>query len=167
MVLSMGAVLASVAIILIITHRSHQQVLPPVDFAGAVALAQTQTQLPIEVPTPLPSGYVVTSARFEPESYGATGDVRWYLGYQTPGAQYVSLWQSTGPAARVVAGATDGAACNGSVVILKETWQTCQNPKPLNRALVRVQGRITTVVSGTASFADLKAFAGTLQPPTK
>jgi Protein of unknown function (DUF4245) len=167
MVLSMGAVLASVAIILVITHRSHQQVMPPVDYAGAVALAQTQTQLAIEVPTPLPSGYEVTSARFEAESYGATGDVRWYLGYQTPAREYVSLWQSTGPAGRVVGAATNGAVCDGTVVILHETWKTCQKPKPLNRAIVRVQGHVTTVVSGTASFAELKAFAGTLQPPKK
>ena len=167
MVLSMGAVLASVAIILVITHRSHQQVMPPVNFAGAVALAQTQTQLAIDVPTPLPSGYVATSARFEPESYGATGDVRWYLGYQTPAKEYVSLWQSTGPTARVVAGATSGAVCQGSLLIRRTRWQICANQKPLNRALVRVEGHVTTVVSGTASFAELKTFADTLAPPKK
>jgi len=167
MVLSMGAVLASVAIILVITHRQHEQVMPPVDYAGAVALAQTQTQLAIKVPTPLPSGYVVTSARFEPESYGASRDVRWYLGYRTPAEEYVSLWQSTGPSARVVAGATDGGVCQGTLFIQRARWQICVKQKPLNRALVRVDGSVTTVVSGTAPFAELQTFAGTLQPPKK
>jgi hypothetical protein len=167
MVLSMGAVLVSVAIILVITHRSHQQVLPAVDFAGAVALAQTQTQLAIDVPTPLPSGYVVTNARFESETYGATGDVRWYLGYRTPSNEYVSLWQSTGPTAQVVAGATSGAVCQGSLMIRRTRWQICSNQKPLNRALVRVEGHVTTIVSGTAPFAELKTFASTLAPPKK
>ena len=164
MVLSMGAVLATVAIILIITHRSHQQTMPTVDYSGAVALAQSQSQLAVDVPSPLPSGYVATSARFEAESYGASGDVRWYLGYRTPAGEYVSLWQSTGPSARVVGAATSGAVCGTTLTVGSATWQTCVNQKPLTRALVRVGNGVTTVVSGTADFSELRAFANTLQP---
>jgi len=167
MVLSMGAVLVSVAIILIITHRSHQQTMPPVDYAGAVALAKSQSQLAVDVPTPLPAGYLATSARFEAETYGATGDVRWYLGYHTGSDQYVSLWQSTGPSARVVDAATNGGVCGTTLKISSTTWQTCVNQKPLTRALVRVSGSVTTVVSGTASFAELKNFANSLHPLKK
>lgn len=164
MVLSMGAVLVTVAIILVITHRSHKQNVPMVDYAGAVAVAQSQTQLAVDVPSPLPEGYMATNARFEAESYGATGDVRWYLGYRTPAGQYVSLWQSTGPSARVISAATSGAICGGTAVVGSTTWQMCTNPKPLTNALVRVHDGVTTVVSGTAAFIDLKTFAASLKP---
>lgn len=167
MVLSMGAVLVTVAVILVITHRSRQQTMPPVDYAGAVALAQSQTQLAVDVPTPLPKGYVVTSARFEAETYGATGDVRWYLGYRTPSGQYVSLWQSTGPSPRVLAAAAGGAKCDGVYPIGSVYWGACYSQKPLNRALGHVQNGVTTVVSGTASYAELEAFVKSLQPLKK
>jgi len=167
MVLSMGAVLVSVAIILVVTHRSRQQTVPPVDYAGAVALAQAQSQLAVDVPAPLPTGYVATNARFEAESYGVAGDVRWYLGYRTPGNQYVSLWQSTGKSSRVIAAATSGAVCGTTLKIDSSTWQTCVNQKPLTRALVRVEDGVTTVVAGTASFSELKSFTNSLQPLNK
>ena len=167
MVLSMGAVLVAVALILVVTHRSRQQTVQPVDYAGAVALAQSQSQLAVDVPSPLPSGYVVTSARFEAESYGATGDVRWYLGYRTPTGGYVSLWQSTGPSDRVIAGATNGALCEGALTIGSTTWSSCSNQKPLTRALALVRNGVTTVISGTADFNELKTFAGSLQPLKK
>ena len=167
MVLSMGVVLLTVAIILVVTHRSRQQTMPPVDYAGAVALAKSQSQLAVDVPSPLPLGYVATSARFEAETYGATGDVRWYLGYRTGSDQYVSLWQSTGPSARVVGAATSGAVCGTTLKISSTTWQTCVKQKPLTRALVRVSAGVTTVVSGTATFSELQAFVQSLQPLKK
>ena len=167
MVLSMGAVLVAVSLILVVTHRSRQQTVQPVDYAGAVALAQSQSQLAVDVPSPSPSGYVVTSARFEAESYGATGDVRWYLGYRTAAGDYVSLWQSTGPSARVIAGATNGALCEGTLTIGSTTWSSCSTQKPLTRALALVRNGVTTVVSGTADFSELKTFAGSLQPLKK
>jgi len=167
MVLSMGAVLVTVALILIVTHRSRQQTVQPVDYAGAVALAQSQSQLAVDVPSPLPTGYVVTSARFEAESYGATGDVRWYLGYRTPTGEYISLWQSTGPSARVIAGATNGALCEGALTIGSTTWSSCSKEKPLTRALALVRNGVTSVISGTSNFSELKTFASSLQPLKK
>ena len=146
MVLSMGAVLIAVAVILVITHRSHKQTLPPVDYSGAVTLAQSQDKFVVDSPSSVPAGYVMTNARFEPESYGATGDMRWYLGYRTLQNTYISLWQSDGPSSRVINGATAGATCDGEVTIKGEVWRSCANPRTFNQGVVQVANGVTTIV---------------------
>ena len=162
MVYSLGAVFLVAAIILGVTWRSHSQTLPPVDYDGAVAQAVEAKVFPILVPKPLPTGYVATSARFEAETYGATGDVRWYTGFTTPDREFVSLWQSTGPMGKILAATSNHGECSQKQVINNVEWIKCENPKPLARVLAVKKDGVSTVVSGTASFAELEAFINSL-----
>lgn len=164
MVLSMGAVLLAVALILIISWRPQKEVLPTVDYQAAVANARLQQTWPILIPASIPEGFKATSARFEPESYGSSGDVRWYLGFQTPSQEFVSLWQSDGPVKKVVAAASNNATCDGSTKIGGVTWSKCEVPDPITRAMYKTDGEVTTIVSGTASWDELTAFASSLTP---
>lgn len=162
MVLSMGVMLALVAVILIITYRPKHQSVEMIDYAGAVALATSQSQLPILIPQELPSGSVVTRARFEPESYGMSGDVRWYLGLATNNNQYLALWQSNGMTGKIVRSINGNGICSGTVVIKGDTWKKCEQSRPLTRVLYRVSNDVTSVVYGTTSWAALKSFANSL-----
>ena len=162
MVYSLGAVFGVVAIILGVTWRSHSQVVQPVDYSGAVQQAVSAKVFPVLVPSPLPAGYVPTSARFEPETYGATGDVRWYLGFTTKSKEFVSLWQSTARQGRIVAATSNHGNCSQKEIIDGVQWTKCENPKPLARVLARTNNGVTTVISGTASFDELVAFSRTL-----
>ncbi len=162
MVLSMGVMLALVAVILIVTYRPKNQSVEMVDYAGAVALATSQSQLPILVPEKLPSGSVVTRARFESESYGMAGDVRWYLGLRTGKNQYLALWQSNGTTGQIVRSVNGNGVCAGVVVIEGATWKKCEQSRPLTRVLYRVSGDVTSVVYGTTSWQALKSFANSL-----
>lgn len=171
MVLSMGAVFVAVAIILLITYRSHDQVKMPVDLQGALAVAKTQDRIPVLLPNGLPENYQLTSARFEPESYGTSADVRWYLGYQTEKGAFISLWQSTASAGRIVMAAINGDTCDDLVQVAGAQWQKCSNVDQqsvaTNRALVRNLQNTLVVVSGTASWQELEDFAKTLRPLTR
>jgi hypothetical protein len=162
MVYSLGAVFVVMAIILGVTWRSHSQVVQPVDYSGAVEQAVSAKVFPVLVPSPLPKGYVATSARFEPETYGASGDVRWYLGFTTGSNEFVSLWQSTARQGRIVAAASNHGDCSQEQTIDGATWTKCENPKPLARVLARTQDGVTTVIAGTASFDELVAFSRSL-----
>ena len=163
MVLSMTAVGAPVGVIMLIAWRPQQEVLQTVDYPAAVSTAVLSQTWPISVPSQVPAGYQATSARFEPESYGDPGDVRWFIGFQTPTGEYISLWQSDGNSKSVVAAATNSAPCESTKVIVDSTWQTCEISKPLTRSLVKSEGEITTVVSGTVQWEELVAFAESLQ----
>lgn len=163
MVYSLGAVFLVVAVILGVTWRSHSQTVQPVDYDGAIAQAVEAKVFPVLAPTPLPSGYVPTSARFEAETYGATGDVRWYTGFTTANNEFVSLWQSTGPMGKILGAASNHGDCSQTQVIANVEWTKCENPKPLARALAIKKDGVTTVVSGTASFDELIAFINSLR----
>lgn len=164
MVLSMGAVIATVGVIMLLAWRPQEEVKQQVDYETAVASAVIAQTWPISVPKSVPSGYQATSARLEPESYGAVGDVRWILGFQTSENEYVSLWQSDGPVSRVVAPATNSALCTSTVSINGSNWQKCEIDKPLTRAFVKTEGEVTSIVSGTAPWDELLVFAESLVP---
>lgn len=162
MVLSMGAVIATVGVIMLIAWRPQQEVKQQVDYKSAVASAVLAQTWPISVPKILPAGYQATSARIEPESYGEPGDIRWILGFQTNSDEYVSLWQSDGPITKVVSAATNSADCASTEIINGVTWQKCETDKPLTRAYVKTEGEVTSIVSGTAQWDELLRFAESL-----
>jgi hypothetical protein len=160
----MGAVIATVGVIMLIAWRPQQEVKQQVDYETAVASAVIAQTWPISIPKTLPSGYKATLARLEPETYGDEGDIRWILGFQTKAGEYVSIWQSDGPVKRVVAPATNSAPCESTETINGATWQMCEIDKPLTRAFVKTEGEVTSIVSGTAQWDELLRFAESLVP---
>lgn len=160
----MGAVILAVGVILIISWRPQKESLPTVDYQAAVANATMQQIWPVSVPAEIPAGYVATSARFEPESYGKPGEVRWYLGFQTAKGEFVSLWQTDGPTKKVVAAASNNASCEETTQIAGATWNKCEVQEPLTRTFYKVDGEVTTIVSGTTSWEELTSFATSLAP---
>ena len=162
MVLSMGAVIVTVGVIMLLAWRPQEEVKQLVDYETAVASAVIAQTWPISIPETLPTGYQASSARLEPESYGELGDIRWILGFQTSAGEYVSLWQSDGPINRVVPAATNSAPCEAKETINGETWQKCEIDKPLTRAFVKTEGEVTSIVSGTAKWDELLRFAESL-----
>lgn len=159
MVLSMGVVIATVAFLLAVTWRSHEQVVYPVDYAAAVQ--QAVQGAPFTVQVPQVTGYTATVARFEAESAGAPGAVRLYLGFVDGGGGYVLVWQSDGRPTAVVAAATNSAVCDAD---LSAAWTRCEAKRPETRAVVKVEDRVTTVVAGTVEWDALQSFADSLRP---
>ena len=163
MVFSLAAVLIPVVVILAITWRNHDQYVPPVDYTGAVAQAETDSPFPIYVPATLPSGYTVTTAGLEQETYGKTGDFRWRISLTSKDNKFLSLWQSTGPQGAILDATTNSGVCADTKVIAGNTWTACDHGKPLSRAYYFTSGNTITVVYGTASFSELAAFIESLQ----
>ena len=167
MVFSMGAVLLTVLIILGVTYRSHSQQSFAVNYSAALQSATEAGSWPIQVPTHLPPEYRLTQARFEPESYGKPGQSRWYLGYQTPNHEYLSIWQSDGALKKIVRSASNDGICSGTVLVAGHLWFKCQNAKPKSRVIYRQLGPDSIVISGTVSFAVLQQVAENLRIATK
>ena len=163
MVLSLSAVFAAVVIILVITWRPQEQVVMPVDYAGAKQQAVAGSNWPIYVPSEIPSGYQVTAARFEAESYGDSGDSRWYLGLTSADEQFISLWQSDGKPGQIKAAATNSAECSETQIINGQEWEKCFTEKPETRAFVRTDRELIYIVSGNAEYSALEKFIESLE----
>lgn len=163
MVLSLSAVSIFVVVVLVITWRPQHQTMQEVDYLGAKANAVASSNWPIYVPNKLPSDYQVTAARFEAESYGESGDSRWYLGLTSKNENYISLWQSDGPIKKIKAAATNNGSCTEKEVIAGSEWEKCFSQKPETRAYLKSQGDVTLIISGTAQWDELKNFINSLE----
>ncbi len=157
MVLSLAVVLAAIAVIMAITWRPAPDPVRVVDPAPELALARAQAPYPVLYPADLDPSWRPTSARWEitPTSMP---DPAWHVGFVTPEIDYAQLGQSASqdPAyvAEQIAGAEPAGEWNG--------WLRYDSAD--QRALVRVDGGVTVVVSGTAPWSSLELLADRLSP---
>lgn len=124
-----------------------------VDPAPALAAAEAGG-LGVRTPEP-PTGWVPISAVYGPEEQGGT--VR--IGYVTPGGGSVQLVQSNLPAEELlVTVLRGGLAPTGTVEVAGRQWQQYTTGQG-ERALVRLEPELTTVVVGRVDAAELVELA--------
>ena len=160
MVRSLFVVIVLVLIVLALTVRSHpKQEVRRFDYR--TVLAQTRSAAPYDVlvPTALPRSWRATSART-----GTDGDaVTWHLGYVTPQGEFAAVEQSNGAPAPFVEEFVGGGDPAGSVTVGGRSWRRVVNGSPEHRALVLKGADATTVVTGGASWTELRALAASLR----
>lgn len=147
-----------------IVPRVSQVSQPPVDVESvAVAIAQ-QTQWPIEAPQGLPDGWRATSVRYVRSTGGL---MTWHAGYLSPDGRYVALEQTQDATDEWVSAQTNRAPRTGELQAAGRTWVTyVRNVKVQNSIVNRptASGALTTIVTGTGTFEELKTFAEALRP---
>lgn len=134
-----------------------------VDPSSTVQLAAARASYPVQVPTGLPSGFRVTSARTDAGNVAKGGPVTLEIGYLTPKNQYAGFAESDDPRATAVRTVLDGAQAKGSVVIGGAAWNRSRTARG-ETALSRTVGRVTLVVTGSASDAELTEVAAAVRP---
>jgi hypothetical protein len=129
------------------------------DYSGVLAQAQDQARYDVLAPIGLPDTWRATSARTD----SGDGAVTWHVGFVTPADAYAGLEQSDGDAGSFVDHlAADGRAA-GTVTIGGATWRRVEGGDPEPRALVLRRDGVTTLVVGSASWAELRTLAASLQ----
>ncbi|MGW3210499.1 DUF4245 domain-containing protein [Streptomyces sp. NPDC001135] len=160
MVLSLAliGIAALVVYFLAIPHDDHTPDLKRVDYRVELLTARRAASYPVAAPEGLPSTWKATSVRFQ----GENSD-RWHLGYQTPDGQYVQIEQSTQKASDFVADASQGAsATKKTEAIDGRTWTRYTGGR-YDALVLNGPSGSTTVVAGTASFAELAKVAAALK----
>ncbi|MER6731534.1 DUF4245 domain-containing protein [Streptomyces puniciscabiei] len=160
MVLSLAliGIAALVVYFLAIPHDDHAPDLKRVDYRVELLTARRAASYPVAAPEGLPSTWKATSVRFE----GENGD-HWHLGFQTPDSQYVQIEQSTQKPADFIDQASQGAsATKQTETIGGRTWTRYGGGRYGALVLNGTRGS-TTVVAGTASFAELTKMAAALK----
>jgi len=161
MVRSLGLVLLVVAVILLITPRRHSDPAPQIDYRAELSSARHAAPYALLAPQGLPASWDATSVRYRP---GAAGAVTWHLGFRTPHGTYAGLEQSNGPRPPFVRDRSLSGHPAGQTRVQGQVWERRLNADRDWRSLVRTGNGVTTVVSGSASWDDLRRLAATLRP---
>jgi len=164
MVRSMAVVLVVVAAILLVTWRPKPDAVKPVDPAIAVTLVTMQKEFPPLIPQGLPTGWVLTSARFEPTAK-SNGQPVFHLGYVTPSGQYAQVEESTATSAGFLNETTDGGVAGATRQVGDRMWQQWSSDG--RQSLVSVDSTHAVVISGTGGVDEVAALAASLQAPAQ
>lgn len=163
MVISMLVILAAVLAWYAMVPRTGAVVQPAVDVTSVATLVRQETSWPISQPH-LPTGWKATNVRF---AVAGDGIKTWHAGYLSPDGNYVSIDQAAGVTDRWVSVQTSKGAVEGTLSAAGTTWRKLSSRVSVQRSLVsRGAGAkdLSTVLSGTASYAQLAKFAETLVP---
>jgi hypothetical protein len=179
MVISMVVILVAVLAWVAMVPRVREISQPAIDVTPVAAHVRQETGWAISQPR-LPAGWKATNVRF---TSAADGVRTWHAGYLSPDGHYVSIDQTatTGATGTWVSARTSDGQGAGTLIAAGTTWLKLSSRDPVQRSLLSRgsaskgsaskgsvskgsdAGDLTTVLSGTASFAQLAQFAETLK----
>ncbi|MEU9878266.1 DUF4245 domain-containing protein [Streptomyces phaeochromogenes] len=158
MVLSLGLIgIVAGFIYVFIPNDDSEPPLKRVDYRVELLTARRAAAYPVAAPEGLSKQWKATSVRFQGADFDA-----WHLGFHDPDGEYVAIEQSTQKPVTFIDDASQGAEeTNKTQRIGERSWQRYEGAK--YDALVLKEKGSTTVVTGTASFAQLTKMAGALK----
>ena len=165
MVISMVVIMAAVLAWVAMVPRVREISRPAVDVTSVAMQARQESGWAISQPR-LPAGWKATNVRFE----SAVDGVRtWHAGYLSPEGQYVSIDQTAVSLATRswISARTSNGQAEGTLSAAGRTWREFSSRDIIQRSLMSTGSgarELTTVLSGTASYAELAQFAEALQP---
>lgn len=127
-----------------------------VDYVTAVKAARSDASFAVLAPASLPKGWKATSVRYES---GARG--QWHLGVMTDKGEYIGLEQSGLGTQRAIESFAPDTEAKGNATVGGEPWQLRESKRG-ETTLVREDGDITIIVTGTASRPVIEDYAATL-----
>jgi hypothetical protein len=133
-----------------------------IDPTDTVHLAAARASYHVLVPTGLPRGYRPTSARTNAGTAKQGDSVTLQIGYVTPSTQYAGFAESDDPRADALTSVLAGARPQGSVEIDGRSWARSTTERG-ETALTLTTGRVTVVVTGSASEKELETVAGAVR----
>jgi Protein of unknown function (DUF4245) len=161
---SLGLVAAIVAVTLLfvpgLIHPSKSDQFPAVDYSDYISGFHQVTGLAALAPAPLPAGWKANAANL-------TGPARvehLHIGFAVPGQSYAGLEESVAPPvsfARTVLGAS-GAIPIDHITLNGARWAV-SNSSGGEYSLRRTVGRLTVIVTGSATATELNSLASSLR----
>lgn len=127
-----------------------------VDYVTAVKAARGDANFDILAPTSLPKGWKATTVRYESGEPG-----QWHLGVMTDRGEYIGLEQSGIGTNRAIERFAPETTAKGRTTAGGQTWQLRQSKRG-ETTLVREDGDITIIVTGTAPRALIEDYVASL-----
>ena len=167
MVRSLGLVAIGLVVWLYFSHPQTPDAIREVPWAPVAQSAATSAPYEVLAP-PATFAWPATSARVEPQPDGTTA---WRVGFYTPDEEYAAVLQrgefpeqAQGARQDWIDEQTRNGVAGETVTISGRDWVRLEgDPTPdERRSLVLVEGGTATVVTGSASWAELETLAATL-----
>lgn len=162
---SMAVIVAITLALFVMTGRPNSTTPQSIDVPGTAVVRAEQAGQPFAYPEDLPDGWAATNVRY----VRSKGDVMvWNAGYTTPDGEYVSVQQALDPGQPWIDTQTNNGARVGTVTTDDgRVWAKRDREGKVQRSLVNVPKdptELTTLVTGTGSWAQLEEFADRLVP---
>lgn len=167
LVLALGASLIVVLVIVLLVPRSDTAMERDVDVASIAEQAQVASDDPLAVPE-LPEGWRANAA--ELRTSRADDVTAWYVGYLTPGDEFIGMYQGLDANPTWAAGLLARTLAVGTVTIDGVEWTVYDNRDSgddvgnARYGLTTEVGGSTFVLLGTAEPEEFETLASALAP---
>jgi len=120
---------------------------------------------PAVAPAGLPTTWQPVSSGLAVGGANGAGTVTWHLGYMTPDGSLASLEETNASAGAFVRRMTNGGTPLGPSRLDGQTWSRSATPARGQRSMyVTSPAGFTVVVTGNATWAELRELAASLRP---
>ncbi|MDQ2837608.1 MAG: DUF4245 domain-containing protein [Actinomycetota bacterium] len=157
------ALIPLLAIIVLITYLTWPRAdradgVHVIDTAAPIAAAQQQAGFTVAAPSGLSDRWRPTSTEFIPA--GASSGASFRIGYVTPAGQYAEFLEGD-DSPDAVAAQYGPLSTDGNVPVEGTNWSQYRTSSG-HRLLRHTAGKVTTIVTGTATQPELVELAGSL-----
>ena len=165
-VAAFGCLLA-VAVIVVAVPVPHAAEPVTISYASDQAKLARLAPYPAVAPVGLPGSWIPVSSGLAVGGANGPGTVTWQLGDQTPDGSLVSLEETNAAAAGFIRRMTNDGTVLGPATLAGRTWTLSSTPARGQRSLYYTSpAGFTLVVTGNATWAQLRELAASLRPVT-
>jgi hypothetical protein len=157
--------LAAAAVLVVAVPAPHAAEPVTISYRSDLATLTQVAPYPAVAPRGLPATWQPVSSGLAVGGANGAGTVTWQLGYATPDNALATLEETNAPAAAFVQRMTNSGTTLGPVQVNGQAWTLSTTPARGQRSMyVTGADRVTLVVTGTASWAQLRELAASLRP---
>jgi hypothetical protein len=159
-----GCLLAA-AIVVVAVPIPHAAEPVTVSYRGDLARLVRLAPYPAVAPSGLPGSWQPVSSGLAVGGANGPGTVTWQLGYMTPGGSLASLEETNAGAAAFIRRMTNDGTALAPTRLATQSWHLSSTPSRGQRSMyyTSTTGR-TVVVTGNATWAQLRELAASLHP---
>ncbi len=161
---ALGCLLAATVVVVAIP-APHAAEPVSIAYRGDEAKLARLAPYPAVAPVGLPASWLPVSSGLAVGGANGAGTVTWQLGYMTPDGALASLEETNAHAAAFVRRMTNNGTRLAPDRLDGQTWSLTATPARGQRSMyVTSPAGFTVVVTGNATWAELREFAASLRP---
>jgi hypothetical protein len=161
---ALGCLLAAVVVVAAIP-APHAAEPVTISYRGDEAKLARLAPYPAVAPVGLPASWQPVSSGLAVGGANGAGTVTWQLGYMTPDGALASLEETNASAVAFVRRMTNDGAPLAPTRLDERTWSLSATPSRGQRSMYLTSAAgFTVVVTGNATWAELRQLAGSLRP---
>jgi hypothetical protein len=160
--------LLGAAVIIVAVPAPHAAEPAPVSYAGDLARLVQVAPYPAVAPASLPASWQPVSSSLAVGGANGPGTVTWQLGFMTPGGALAALAESNASATAFVRRMTNDGTALPPADLNGRTWRLNSAPTRGQRSMYLTSAAgFTLVITGNATWAQLRELAASLRPVTR